>query len=370
MTPYTVQDLRDKLVVARSHVQSVLVQLDTETDPRALAQLLARADHLNAAGKYRVLPPYRRTFVTFRPDSSPDSFGTVHRSRDYSAIRDPVRIIGSKGDDPGQFRFPRHMAILHDGNLVVADRRNNRVQILTPEGHCVRIINLRKSPEQVAVAGNGAIWILLRSFIAIYWPSGELLREFRVDVSDGDYLRTLPNGDVLVTNMELMQEDGTFADRVYLMHVFQPDGKFLWHSALSTEEDTSTMLREPFDGTVVDNEILIGKAIKPCTIVAYEIDPNNLRRCIRDDDKSNSFQGIQFLESLSFDPIGRVLIAKTVRFDDVDDVEGIAVWTLDGLLVHQRERIGPAEFGQFSCCVAPDNTIYCIDYHQHCIRVY
>ena len=51
-----VQDLRDKLVVARSHVQSVLVQLDTETDPRALAHLLARADHLNAA-EYRVLPP-------------------------------------------------------------------------------------------------------------------------------------------------------------------------------------------------------------------------------------------------------------------------------------------------------------------------
>jgi len=262
------------------------------------------------------------------------------------------------------------MAILHDGNLVVADRRNDRVQILTPEGHCVRIINLRERPEQVAVAGNGAIWILLHSFIAIYWPSGELLREFRVHVSDGDYLRTLPNGDVLVTNMELMQEDGTFAHHYYLMHVFQPDGKFLWHSALSTEEDTSTMLGDTFDGTVVDNEILIGKAIKPYTIVAYKIDPNNLRRCIRDDDETNSFQGIQFLESLSFDPIGRVLIAKTVRFDDIDDVEGISVWTLDGLLVHQRERIGPAEFGQFCCCVAPDNTIYCIDYHQHCIRVY
>jgi DNA-binding beta-propeller fold protein YncE len=49
-----------------------------------------------------------------------------------------LRVIGSYGSGPGQFSKPRGLDVLPDGNLVVADRGNNRLQVLTPTGEFVR----------------------------------------------------------------------------------------------------------------------------------------------------------------------------------------------------------------------------------------
>ena len=49
-------------------------------------------------------------------------------------------VVGSKGSDPGQFRNPRGVAVDAEGNLVVADSSNRRVQVLRPDGSHVRTI--------------------------------------------------------------------------------------------------------------------------------------------------------------------------------------------------------------------------------------
>jgi DNA-binding beta-propeller fold protein YncE len=49
-----------------------------------------------------------------------------------------LRTIGSTGTAPGQFRTPHALEFDSQGRLIVADRHNHRIQILTKEGTFVR----------------------------------------------------------------------------------------------------------------------------------------------------------------------------------------------------------------------------------------
>jgi len=50
------------------------------------------------------------------------------------------RSFGESGHNDGQFRLPRHICSLPDGNLCVSDTVNQRLQIVTPEGDFVQSI--------------------------------------------------------------------------------------------------------------------------------------------------------------------------------------------------------------------------------------
>jgi DNA-binding beta-propeller fold protein YncE len=49
-----------------------------------------------------------------------------------------LRIIGKTGQGPGEFRTPHALAFDSRGRLVVADRHNHRIQILTKDGRFIR----------------------------------------------------------------------------------------------------------------------------------------------------------------------------------------------------------------------------------------
>jgi DNA-binding beta-propeller fold protein YncE len=49
-----------------------------------------------------------------------------------------LRVIGKTGTGPGEFRTPHALEFDSQGRLIVADRHNHRVQILTKEGRFIR----------------------------------------------------------------------------------------------------------------------------------------------------------------------------------------------------------------------------------------
>jgi hypothetical protein len=49
-----------------------------------------------------------------------------------------LRVIGRTGTGPGEFRTPHAIDFDSQGRLIVADRHNHRIQILTKEGQFVR----------------------------------------------------------------------------------------------------------------------------------------------------------------------------------------------------------------------------------------
>lgn len=81
------------------------------------------------------------TDVTVGKDGSfyvTDGYGN-DRVVKFSASGKYLFEWGSKGNAPGQFNLPHAIDIDLDGNLYVADRENNRIQMFDPNGIFIRL---------------------------------------------------------------------------------------------------------------------------------------------------------------------------------------------------------------------------------------
>jgi DNA-binding beta-propeller fold protein YncE len=78
-----------------------------------------------------VVSPDRKVYVS-------DNKG--HKIEVYDLDGRHFFTIGGPGRRPGEFNRPQDIAFLPDGNLVVADSDNHRVQVLSPAGAPLRII--------------------------------------------------------------------------------------------------------------------------------------------------------------------------------------------------------------------------------------
>ena len=75
--------------------------------------------------------------------------------------------FGQFGSQPGQFKYPQGVAVTQDGNIVVADSYNHRLQVLTMEGTFVSAVGSMgtqplqfNNPIDVAVHHNGKIFVI------------------------------------------------------------------------------------------------------------------------------------------------------------------------------------------------------------------
>ena len=56
-----------------------------------------------------------------------------------------IRSFGQRGSGPLQFHYPRGVAVTEDGNIVVADSTNHRIQVLTAEGAYIATVGTKGS---------------------------------------------------------------------------------------------------------------------------------------------------------------------------------------------------------------------------------
>jgi sugar lactone lactonase YvrE len=69
-----------------------------------------------------------------------------------------LRTIGKTGTGPGEFRTPHAIEFDSQGRLVVADRHNHRIQILTKEGKFVSEYDHFGRTSGLAIDGNDVIY--------------------------------------------------------------------------------------------------------------------------------------------------------------------------------------------------------------------
>ena len=66
---------------------------------------------------------------------------------------------GGKGNEPGKFQVAHGLALDPQGNLWVADRENQRIQVFTPTGAFVREMKFNGVPCSIAIGPQGAFMV-------------------------------------------------------------------------------------------------------------------------------------------------------------------------------------------------------------------
>jgi len=100
--------------------------------------------------------------------------GDVYVAESHTDVEDPslvgrisvfdrngkfVRTIGKTGSGPGEFRTPHGIEFDSQGRLIVADRHNHRIQILTKDGKYVTEYPDFGRPSGLAIDGNDTIYV-------------------------------------------------------------------------------------------------------------------------------------------------------------------------------------------------------------------
>jgi sugar lactone lactonase YvrE len=100
--------------------------------------------------------------------------GDIYVAESHTSVDDPnligrisvfdrngrfLRIIGKTGTGPGEFRTPHMITFDSQGRLIVADRHNHRIQILTKDGKFVAEYREFSRPSGLAIDGNDTIYV-------------------------------------------------------------------------------------------------------------------------------------------------------------------------------------------------------------------
>jgi len=199
------------------------------------------------------------------PDSTPDFiFGIdgnlilVDPQSNQVRILDPKSgetkfSFGSPGTLPGEFKFPSAVTLDNDGNTVICDTGNSRLQFFTPSGKWIRSIDTLNPPTGLAISPNGNL--VLCSY-RIGWPhsslcvmiqDGRKTRETRClnEKCMGEWfpeaVRTDANGEILVLKKE---------HRNYRVQIMNDEGELL------TEFGTELSSLDPHPSSAPSREFM------------------------------------------------------------------------------------------------------------------
>eukprot|EP00058_Branchiostoma_floridae_P018458 XP_002603947.1 hypothetical protein BRAFLDRAFT_102371 [Branchiostoma floridae] len=133
------------------------------------------------------------TLIPSAPASSNDTTGDrAHHGNQRQGEDQPQKVtFGEGGSGTGQFWYPVGVTVSDEGEIFVADRENQRIQVFTLQGAFVRQFptvvagGQKMDPHDVAMDGVGSLW-----GVGNLWVGGTDSAEFAVQYSkEGRMLR-------------------------------------------------------------------------------------------------------------------------------------------------------------------------------------
>jgi len=142
-----------------------------------------------------------------------------------------VRCIGGPGIEPGQFNFPRGVALTNDGLLIVADYGNHRIQMLDTNKNCSFVREWGEQgeeegkldePKDIAVNSHGEVFVTdARHRVQVFNLEGAFLRAWgKKGRKSGQFKHptgiTVDNEDMIFVcdqgnhRVQVFEKDGTF----------------------------------------------------------------------------------------------------------------------------------------------------------------
>lgn len=153
----------------------------------------------------------------------------AHRIVRFNAKGEWLGEIGARGDGPGAFNFPTHVALDRDGRLVVTDSLNFRIQVLDESDAAQRQFGRHgdhlgdfSKPKGVAVGEDGRIYVVESYFdhLLVFDRAGRLLLPIGGNgVGPGEF--NLPAG--VATHGDLVYVADSYNQRVQIFRVLAAD---------------------------------------------------------------------------------------------------------------------------------------------------
>ncbi|XP_066268830.1 uncharacterized protein [Branchiostoma lanceolatum] len=165
--------------------------------------------------------------------AAPAPRGTGHHHGDHreGEHQSPRVTFGGEGSETGQFDWPRGVAVSEEGEIFVADRGNQRIQVFTLQGTFVRQFPTvvsggeKMEPSDVALDGEGNLWVVgwtySADFAVQYNKQGRALRKF--DLQETGWYRGVAV-DTRRNHILITQTTGDLGNTQGEVLVYSPDG--------------------------------------------------------------------------------------------------------------------------------------------------
>lgn len=264
-------------------------------------------------------------------------------ARDHRLITRPARLVGIKGSENGQFKYPVGVAVDAAGlRLVVGEYTNKRLQILRVNGDHIRTINVGQNVYAVTITPTGDVWAALHSANCVRQyngVTGALMQSVSCFTPWG--LDVLADGSLAV--------GCGFAKKV---EMYDASGQKRWTSTGNGFNLAGGVL-------AIENELYV------CDYGNNRVQVLSIRsgRYLRSIGQGGLMNGPL---SIALDPAAQLLV--------VGENDKISVWSIDG-----NERIcgwgtqgsQPGEFSTVEgVAVGPDGAIYAADHGNSRIQVF
>ncbi|XP_019616192.1 PREDICTED: tripartite motif-containing protein 3-like [Branchiostoma belcheri] len=160
--------------------------------------------------------------------------GTGHHHGNQREHQPQKVTFGGWGSETGQFMNPLGVAVSDEGEIFVADGRNQRIQVFTLQGTFIRLLETvvsgeeKISPDDVAMGGEGNLWVVGSTddsadfeFAVQYTKQGRVLSKF--DLQKTRWVRGVAV-DTRRNHILITQTTGDWHNRKGEVLVFRPDG--------------------------------------------------------------------------------------------------------------------------------------------------
>lgn len=101
-----------------------------------------------------------------------DGYGNA-RIHHFNALGEHLRSWGDPGVKPGQFAVPHDIRIHANGEIWVADRENDRLQIFSPEGDFIRLLDGFARPASLDFGPDGEVYVFELGYRAGMFPGNQ-----------------------------------------------------------------------------------------------------------------------------------------------------------------------------------------------------
>ena len=185
------------------------------------------------------------TIRGFPMNESPFAVHVPYETREYKDMNEPQLVIGSPGDESGQLKGARGIAVDKDNRIIVCDRNNFRVQVFDSSGEFgkkgTNDGEFRGGPLCVAVNEDGKIFISDwgGASVQVFDSRGEFVKKFKAPEGDPETRGKFSH--------VAMGEEG----RVYVadcekrvIYVFDSSGEYLLHFKAGCLDDDDGLQRK------------------------------------------------------------------------------------------------------------------------------